>query len=54
MPDDADAFCNGDDDLLRAMTCRQRKVTFGLYPPISTAAASCSGSSRKSVSGTPS
>ena len=24
------AFCNGDDDLLRAMTCRQRKVTFGL------------------------
>lgn len=30
MPDDAVAFCNGDDDLLRAMTCRQRKVTFGL------------------------
>ncbi|MFR7767109.1 MAG: UDP-N-acetylmuramoyl-tripeptide--D-alanyl-D-alanine ligase [Oscillospiraceae bacterium] len=29
MPDDAVAFCNGDDDL-RAMTCRQRKVTFGL------------------------
>ena len=30
MPDDAVAFCNGDDDLLCAMTCRQRKVTFGL------------------------
>lgn len=30
MPADAVAFCNGDDDLLRAMTCRQRKVTFGL------------------------
>ena len=30
MPDDAVAFCNGDDDLLHAMTCRQRKVTFGL------------------------
>ena len=30
MPDDAVAFCNGDDDLLRAMTCRQRKVAFGL------------------------
>lgn len=30
MPADAVVFCNGDDDLLRGMTCQQRKVTFGL------------------------
>lgn len=30
MSPDAVAFVNGDDDLLRAMTCRQRKITFGL------------------------
>lgn len=30
MPADAVAFCNGDDDLLRALDCKQRKVTFGL------------------------
>ena len=28
--DDAVVFCNGDDDLLRGMTCRQKKITFGL------------------------
>lgn len=30
MADDAVVFCNGDDDYLRAMTCRQKKITFGL------------------------
>ncbi len=30
MSPDAPVFVNGDDDLLRAMTCRQRKITFGL------------------------
>ena len=30
MDDDALVICNGDDDLLRAMECRQRKITFGL------------------------
>ena len=30
MDDDAVVFCNGDDDLLRAMTCPQKKITFGL------------------------
>ncbi len=30
MKDGAPVFVNGDDDLLRAMTCRQRKITFGL------------------------
>ena len=30
MSADAPVFVNGDDDLLRAMTCRQRKITFGL------------------------
>lgn len=30
MSPDAVVFCNGDDDLLRAMQCRQRKITFGL------------------------
>ena len=30
MADDAVVFCNGDDNLLRAMTCPQRKITFGL------------------------
>ena len=30
MPPDAVVFCNGDDDLLRAMTCEQKKITFGL------------------------
>ncbi len=30
MPEDSPVFCNGDDDLLRGLECRQRKVTFGL------------------------
>lgn len=30
MDDDALVVCNGDDDLLRGMDCRQRKWTFGL------------------------
>ena len=30
MADDAVVFCSGDDDFLRAMECRQRKITFGL------------------------
>ena len=30
MSADAPVFVNGDDDLLRTMTCRQRKITFGL------------------------
>ena len=30
MKDGAPVFVNGDDDLLRSMTCPQRKITFGL------------------------
>ncbi len=30
MAPDAVVFCNGDDDYLRAMTCQQKKITFGL------------------------
>lgn len=30
MPAHGVVFCNGDDDLLRALDCKQRKVTFGL------------------------
>lgn len=30
MADDAVVFVNGDDDLLSEMSCRQRKITFGL------------------------
>jgi UDP-N-acetylmuramoyl-tripeptide--D-alanyl-D-alanine ligase len=30
LPPDGTVFCSGDDDLLSAMRCRQRKVTFGL------------------------
>lgn len=32
MPPEAVAFCNGDDDFLRSLSCKQRKVTFGLSP----------------------
>ena len=30
LPEDGTVFCSGDDDLLSAMQCKQRKVTFGL------------------------
>ena len=30
LPDGGTVFCSGDDDLLAAMTCRQKKVLFGL------------------------
>ena len=30
IPDSGLVFCSGDDDLLAAMECRQRKITFGL------------------------
>ena len=30
MAPDSVVFCNGDDDYLRAMTCPQKKITFGL------------------------
>ena len=32
LPDDAAVIVNGDDDKLRNLQCRQRKVTFGLNP----------------------
>ena len=30
LPPEGTVFCNGDDDLLREMTCAQRLVRFGL------------------------